>query len=164
MSKKNKPRKTARKTSGKTKTSPTEQTVDESRRSLLRKVRNGVIGLAVVGGAGYLLTDHVLATIAEHDLSRVGNGRPTVVQIHDPQCPSCLALQRETRQALKNFDDEELDYVVANIKSPEGSSFASRYGVQHVTLLLFDNEGELKQILRGQRNRETLRSAFQRLL
>ncbi len=100
----------------------------------------------------------------EHDLSRVGNGRPTVVQIHDPQCSLCLALQTETRKALKMLDDDALDYVVANIRSEKGQTFANRYGVQHVTLLLFDGRGELQDVLQGQRGSYQLKAAFEDLL
>ncbi len=141
-----------------------EQGVDQGRRGLLRTARNSAIALAFVGGGGVLLVQNVRGAMREHDLSRINNGTPTIVQIHDPQCSMCLALQRETRTALSHFEDEELDYVVANIRTPEGRSFANRYGVQHVTLLLFDNEGELQQVLQGQRASATLRSAFQRLL
>ena len=38
--------------------------------------------------------EYVEATIREGDLSQIGNGTPTVVQIHDPQCPRCVALVR----------------------------------------------------------------------
>lgn len=135
-----------------------------SRRNVLRMARNGVIGLGVIGAIGFYFVQNVSSTMHEHDLKRVGNGKPTIVQIHDPQCSSCVALQRETKQALKNFDDEDLDYVIANIKTPEGRSFANRYGAQHVTLLLFDEDGSLQGVLQGQRGRGELRFAFERLI
>ena len=62
----------------------------------------------LAGGGGWYLVSEVRATIAEQDLSRIGNGIPAVVQIHDPQCPRCLALQRETRKAMSGFADDEL--------------------------------------------------------
>jgi hypothetical protein len=86
------------------------------------------------------------------------------VQVHDPQCTSCQELQRETRAALKTFDDDELDYVVANIKSTEGAAFANSYGAPHITLLLFDGEGELRSTLNGIRPRDELEGAFARLV
>ncbi|MEM8702041.1 MAG: hypothetical protein AAGF82_09470 [Pseudomonadota bacterium] len=142
----------------------TGKDVDESRRALFRKVRNGAIGITIVGGLGGLLARNVYATMREHDLSRLANGRPTIVQIHDPQCRMCLALQKETRKALKAFDGDALDYVVANIRTADGRAFANRYGAQHVTLLLFDAGGNLQQVLQGQRSSATLQTAFRRLL
>lgn len=138
--------------------------VDDSRRNLLRLARNGAIGLSAVGGIGFFFVQNVRSSIHEHDLTRVGNGTPTVVQIHDPQCSLCRALQSETRSALSEFGEDELDYVVADIRTDEGSVFARRYSVPHVTLLLFDKTGQLKATMRGQRQADELAMAFRQLL
>ena len=131
------------------------------RRALLR---NGLlIGGAVVVG-GLFTASTVMATMAEHDLTRVGQGVPTVVQVHDPQCTSCQELQRETRAALKAFDDADLQYAIANLASETGAAIASTYGAPHVSLLLFDGTGELRGTLSGVRGREELEGAFNRLV
>jgi hypothetical protein len=137
---------------------------EPSRRDLFGKARNWSIGLALAGGAGLGIGHMARSTAHAHDLTRVANGRATVVQIHDPQCTLCVALQRETKRALRSFDDGRLDYVIANVTSAKGRSFAGRYGVGHVTLLLFDGSGELQQILHGQREARELRGAFRELV
>ncbi|MEM8628208.1 MAG: hypothetical protein AAGF32_09765 [Pseudomonadota bacterium] len=142
----------------------TLQAAEPSRRDLLGKARNWGIGLAIAGGAGLGVTRMVRSTAHAHDLTRVANGRPTVVQVHDPQCTLCVALQRETKRALKAFDDQQLDYVIANITSAKGRAFAGRYGVSHVTLLLFDGSGALQQVLHGQHDDSELQEAFTALL
>ena len=131
-----------------------------SRRSVLLKLRNGAIAVAIISGAGWVTTSHVSAVLDEHDLSRIGNGTPVVVQIHDPQCALCVALQREARSALSDFKDDELQFVVANIKTTGGSRLAARHGVGHVTLLLFDGNGKVRSVLAGSNNRAFLRTAF----
>ncbi|MES0811488.1 thioredoxin family protein [Roseibium sp. SCPC15] len=141
-----------------------EAQADQGRRRFLRLTRNAVIGAALVGGSGYVFAQNVLSARHEHDLTRVGNGKPTIVQIHDPQCSMCRALQKETREALAMFEEGELDYVIANIRTQKGRSFANRYGVQHVTLLLFDEKGDLQDVLEGQRGSYQLRDAFRGLL
>ena len=98
------------------------QTPKTDRRALLR---NGLLIAGFVGVGGIVTASTVMATIAEHDLTRVGQGVPMIVQVHDPQCPSCLDLQRETRAALKAFDDAELQYAVANLSSAAGAEFAT---------------------------------------
>lgn len=143
-----------------TKPSSVEGATEITRRDLFSRARNWTIGLAVVGGGGAILTRNVYGTIREHDLSRIANGTPTIVQVHDPQCSMCKALQRETRKALKHFGGGDLDYVIANITTPEGRNFAARYGAQHVTLLLFDANGRLRESLQGERQEAELRSAF----
>lgn len=131
-----------------------------TRRGALRWGRNAAVALVALGGAGYFGTRAVRATIAEHDLTRVGQGKPTIVQVHDPSCSMCTALQRETRRAMTHLGECDLVYLVANIKTTEGQAFASQYGVPHVTLLLFDGEGALVDRLHGVQDREVLRPIF----
>ena len=119
----------------------------------------GVLAAVVAAGAWYLVVE-VTATIAEHDLSRIGNGIPAVVQIHDPRCASCVALQREARVAMEAFDTEELQYLVADINNAEGRSFAAAHGVGNVTLLLFDGEGKRRRTLAGSNTSEILAHYF----
>lgn len=141
-------------------TTPTAGSADLARRGFLRKFRNwGIVGALSIG-AGWYLVGETTAMIAEHDLSRVGNGKPAVVQIHDPQCPQCRALQQQARQALSDLDDPNVQYLVANIKSSSGQQFASKHQVAHVTLVLFDGEGRRRAVLRGNRDSRELLDSF----
>ncbi len=133
-----------------------------NRRDVLRLARNGAIGALVVGGAGVWTVRSVQAMVAERDLTRVGQGKPTIVQVHDPQCPTCTALQRQTRKALRQFGECDMVYLVADITQAEGGAFARRYGVPHVTLLLFDGQGRLQNTLHGMQSRAALEPVFAR--
>ncbi|WP_299286225.1 hypothetical protein [uncultured Tateyamaria sp.] len=93
-----------------------------SRRDVLKLGRNGAIGLTAVAGGGVWGFGSFRAYAAEHDLTRVGEGAMTIVQIHDPQCPTCTALQKQTRAALRDFDDCGVTYLVADIKTPDGAA------------------------------------------
>lgn len=134
------------------------------RREALRRARNWGLLVAFAGGGGWLLVDDMIATARELDLSQIGKGIPTVVQIHDPQCPRCRALQREVRSAMKAFGDDELRYLVANIRDQDGRDLAHAHRVGHVTLLLFDGEGRRRDIVVGQRSSGALKSMFRRHL
>ncbi|MEM6902429.1 MAG: hypothetical protein AAF556_04235 [Pseudomonadota bacterium] len=132
------------------------------RRDFLIKLRDyGAVAL-VLGGGGYFLADSFISGHQEHDLTKIGNGMPTIVQIHDPQCPSCRALQKEVRTALADFEDGELQYLVANIRSEEGAIFANYHRVPHVTLVLLDGDGRRREVLSGQRPASSLRRAFRK--
>lgn len=133
-----------------------------SRRDAMRTAALAVVGTAAAGGLGWYLVEEVQATIREDDFTQIGNGIPTIVQIHDPQCSHCAALQRETRKALSAFDDDELQYVVANTRTTKGSSLARSHGVSHVTLLLFDGEGNRQATLVGRNSSEYLEEVFRR--
>lgn len=142
----------------KTKTAPVA--AEPTRRDMLRLIRTGAIATAAAVGGGYWAFGSFRAYAAEHDLSKVGQGAPTIVQVHDPQCPTCTALQRETRRALKDFDDCGMTYLVADIKTEEGAAFARKYTVPHVTLLLFDGAGTLLNTVHGMQQADHLAQVF----
>ncbi len=133
-----------------------------SRRGFLVKARNYGLAVAVAGGAGWLLAADFRDALAEEDLSKIGAGVPTVVQIHDPQCPRCRALQKEARAAMEEFADGEIRYLVANIRQPRGRDFAAQQGVGHVTLLIFDENGRRQEVLSGPNSRARLKRVFAR--
>jgi hypothetical protein len=85
--------------------SPTSKT--HSRRSLLRTVRNGGLAVLALSAGGWLLVDYVRSHAELNDLTVIGNGIPTVVQIHDPQCPTCRRLLSEMLSAARHFADDE---------------------------------------------------------
>ena len=133
-----------------------------SRRDLMAWGKFGALGAVVVGGGGYFLVSGVNADIREADLSKIGNGTPAIVQVHDPACPTCRALQSETREALESFEDGQLQYLVADLNSDDGRKLAAQYGVGRVTLLLFDGRGRMRDIIQGRTSAEVLRTAFER--
>lgn len=135
--------------------------VEPTRRDALKWMRTGAVAVVGLGVVGYFGTRSVQATIREHDLDRIGNGVPTIVQIHDPSCALCRQLQRETRAALKRFDSGALQYLVANINTDEGRALAGRNGVGHVTLLLMNGAGETQEIISGTQDRDVLEAAFE---
>ncbi|MEL6451957.1 MAG: hypothetical protein AAFQ19_11900 [Pseudomonadota bacterium] len=128
-----------------------------SRRSLLG---GGATAVALVAGGGVWAVSSFRSYAAEHDLTRVGDGSIAVVQVHDPQCPTCTALQKQARRALRDFDDCGLTYLVADITTPEGAAFARRYNVPHVTLLLFDGAGQLHRRVQGLQQAAQLADVF----
>ena len=131
-----------------------------SRRGFFTTFSNAALVTAIGGGFSWYLVDEVCATTREHDLTRIGNGVPTVVQIHDPQCSICAALQKEARDAVSNFDDTELQFLVANIRQDKGRALASKHGVQHITLLLLDGKGNKRSVLVGPNKSEYLTATF----
>lgn len=80
--------------------------IDTGRRDFISAMRNRAIALVAAGGLGAYVVYHYQSTAHEHDLTGVGNGTASVVQIHDPQCQLCLALQKQTRQALNSLEGD----------------------------------------------------------
>ncbi|MEP5761165.1 MAG: hypothetical protein ABJ327_17985 [Litoreibacter sp.] len=132
-----------------------------NRRAFLTKVGYGIGGVALLGGAGFYAIKTVRSDLDELDLSQIGNGTPAIVQIHDPSCQLCQSLQRATRDALGEFAPDSLQYRVANIRTSEGATFAARFGVPHVTLLLFDGQGDMLRVIQGVQEAAFLQTAFE---
>lgn len=139
------------------------QTADApmTRRNTLRLLRNAAIALPVVGVAGYFTTQAVQASICELDLTKIGDGVPAVVQVHDPQCHLCVTLQRQTRRVLRLYADDSHHFLVANITSTQGEFFARRHGVGNVSLVLLDGAGQQVGVVRGPISNEALRQAIE---
>lgn len=85
---------------------------------------------------------------AEYDLSVVGNGIPTVVQIHDPGCRLCNRLKSNLGDVKGEFN-ERIQFKTANIKKKSGRDFAAKYKVPHVTLLFFNKAGDRVDTMQG---------------
>lgn len=102
-----------RKASKKAKAKTSASQIDHGKRGFLRKA---AIVLPVVAVGGYFTFAYLQSAVAEADLSKVGNGKPSIVQIHDPQCALCKTLQDQTRSVLSRFDENKFEFLVANIK------------------------------------------------
>ncbi len=159
MRKSNKGKKANSKTKAKVSTAA-KNSPDIKKRNFLSKIRNASIGLVIAGGIGFYFYSAYQKDLEEKDLTKIGKGTPYVVQIHDPNCPVCTALQKQTRSALSQFDKNKLGYLVADIKTKRGREFANKYQVPHITLLLFDERGRLKQTLQGMRQEADLTPIF----
>jgi hypothetical protein len=131
-----------------------------TKRSFLKSAAYLAGGAVVLSGIGYLGLGILSEDLAEQDLSIVGSGVPVIVQVHNPTCSICLALQKETRAALKMMEEEDLSYRVANISSTTGSNFASKHRSSYATLLLFDGSGTVTQRIEGATDRVVLYDTF----
>jgi len=117
--------------------------------------------LLVVTGYFYVTGEN--KSRIEHDLSVLGNGKPTVVQIHDPGCQLCRRLQSSVN-AVKSDFEPAIQFKTANIKTSKGADFAEKYNAPHVTLLLFDGTGKHVNTLSGVQPKEAITEFLQDIL
>jgi len=126
-----------------------------------REIRRFTLVFALLAGVvGSGLAAFKYSYDISHDLSVVGKGIPAIVQIHDTSCALCNQLRSNTDSAIKPFGDRLL-YRIADISTAEGRRLQRRHDVPHVTLLLFDGEGELRNVLTGVKSDEVLQRAFE---
>ncbi len=161
MGKKNK-RNSKAKTSKSSPVSPSSSPVATRRPISRRKMLGLLLGVPLVGVAGVGVHRYDVKVRALHDLSVLGNGSPAIVQIHDPSCKLCRRLMANTKKALG--DREDITYRIADITKTNGREFQERYGVPHVTLLLFNAKGRHVHTVQGVTPAEELAEHFQRHL
>ncbi len=161
MGKKNKRKAKASKSSPKTNNASASPVA--ARRPISRRKMLGLLlGVPLVGVAGVGVHRHDVKKRALHDLSALGNGSPAIVQIHDPSCRLCRRLMANTKKALGERDD--ITYRIADITKTKGREFQERYGVPHVTLLLFNAKGRHVHTVQGVTPAEELVEHFRRHL
>ena len=150
-------KKTTRTTSPAKTSAPTGKT--KSRR--WHEIRRFTLIFAVLAGVvGSGLAAFKYSYDISHDLSVLGKGIPAIVQIHDTSCSLCNQLRRNTDSAVKPFGDRLL-YRIADISTPQGRQLQLRHEVPHVTLLLFDGKGKVRNVLTGVKSEEVLQRAFE---
>ena len=127
----------------------------------IRNIRRFVMILAVLvmaGGTGFTAFKNNYDI--SHDLSVIGQGIPTVVQIHDPKCQLCLRLRSNANSAMARIAGDDLLFRVADVTTPEGRRLQRIHNVPNVTLLLCDRDGKLNRSLNGVKSDDVLHQAF----
>lgn len=64
---------------------------------------------------------------------------------------------------IPEFKDHAV-FVIADINTPEGRSFALRYNVPNTVLLFFDGQGQRTETIYGVQEKDELRGKFKRIL
>ncbi len=94
-----------------------------------------------------------------HDLSVIGKGTPTIVQVHDPKCPKCKKLMSNTKIALRDYDDKFV-FKIADITTPQGQRIQREHDARIISLLIFNGRGELKRRISGVKDPDVLDIEF----
>ncbi len=96
-------------------------------------------GAALVALA-WLVMDRLIGPPISTDLSRVGQGQPTLVLVFENYSPAGMTAMDTINQVRREYEDE-LDFLVADIGTPAGSAFASRYQLPNGAAVLLDGQG-----------------------
>jgi len=136
----------------------------KKQRKKLKSIIGAVIGIAVFVGLGSIgVNAYKKSWETSHDLSVIGNGTPTIVQIHDPKCPKCKKLMSNTKSALSKFDDK-LVFRIADITTSAGRKLQRTHNANTVSLLMFDRGGKMRRTSSGVKSADELELAFEDFL
>lgn len=125
-------------------------------------IKNGGIASAFIALIVVAITFYGKTLQAEYDVSVIGNGKATVVQIHDTNCQFCRRLKSNLDSVKGEFSDN-IQFKTANILTTKGRQFASKHQVPHVTLLFFNKKGNRVNTLQGVTSKEDIKQALQTL-
>ena len=74
------------------------------------------------------------------DLTQIGKGKNVVVQVHDHNLVGSIDLM-EAMNTIRPEYAETVEFVVADLLTPEGQAFATRHNASAVTLVFFAPDG-----------------------
>ena len=137
-----------------------KQAITKKPQTWRRFGRSAIVSIILLSVTGIGIAAYKRNYDIAHDLSVIGQGQPVVVQIHDPGCQLCQRLRSNASDAIAPMKDQIL-FRIADITTPEGKRLQRRHKVPHVTLLLFDRNGEVRNVLTGVKDEETLHRAFE---
>ena len=128
--------------------------------NLLKKLFIGFCFLSIFAVPVYAYMKQVET---EHDLSVIGQGLPTVVQVHDPNCSLCRELKGNLASVKAPYEGQ-IHFKSANRFTEKGARFANQQRVQHVTLLFFDGAGRRVSVLQGVQPENIIEYELDRLI
>ncbi len=118
-----------------------------------------LLGLAIIFAAVGLIWQSLPGTGFATDLERVGQGEPIGVLTHETANPTSMGVMDEL-DALDREAVGGMEFLVADLGTPQGQAFAEEHGAgQPGILLLFDGEGEVRAALAPPEDREEIREA-----
>ncbi|GAB6091146.1 thioredoxin family protein [Spirochaeta dissipatitropha] len=138
------------------------QTLNARRQKRKKAVIAIIVAVGMISAASAIALASNRNSRRHYDLTRVGQGIPAVVQVHDTTCPVCTELRSNISRIENDFDDSDLLVLIADVDKEEGLNFAARF-TQHrrVTLLYFDPVGNLVDVQSGLQQPDELRSRFE---
>jgi len=90
------------------------------------------------------------------DLSRIGDGRPALVLAYDLNSSGGMEVMK-LMDALRDEYAERVEFLVADLGTPEGFQFAQRHRAINGTVMLYSGEGSHVRTIHLPPDIETLR-------
>lgn len=139
---------------------PREAHAQRVRRRNRRLLLRGAVAFAVLAPLGAVgIGWYQRRAAGRRDLSVIGNGTPTVVQVYDYGNRSSRELWDSVVTLEREFAPR-VQFRIADRATPDGALLASRYNAGPSTLLLFGPDGRLRDTLAGTQDPQAIRAAI----
>jgi len=118
-----------------------------------------VVSLVALVALGYFLIVGVGKPIGT-DLSVIGKGKPVLVLAYENFSPTGGDALNRLRQVRNDFDSR-LDFVVADLGTPQGSKFANRYKLFNAQAIFLKPDGQPLRITSIPADEQELRNLLE---
>ncbi|MEB8433859.1 hypothetical protein OO007_16600 [Cocleimonas sp. KMM 6892] len=123
---------------------------------MVKVISIGAVSLALLIGVGYFFTIGFVKPMSS-DLSIIGQGKPVLVLAYENYSPDGgEALSR--LQKVKGDYHSRLDFVVADLGTPQGFAFADRHKMFNGQAVFLKQNGEPLEVTYIPTNEQELRS------
>jgi len=93
------------------------------------------------------------------DLTQIGKGKNVVVQVHDHNLVGSIDLMENLNKVRPEYAGS-VEFMVADLLTPEGQAFATAHDVSSVTLVFFAPDGTPRGGVKGSQDLSTLRNSL----
>ena len=93
------------------------------------------------------------------DLTLIGKGKNVVVQVHDHNLVGSIDLM-DAMNTIRPEYAAVVEFVVADLLTPEGRAFAATHNVSAVTLVFFAPDGTQRGAVQGTQDLDALRNSL----
>lgn len=110
--------------------------------SPMKKLAIAILSTALVVLIAWLALDQLSGQAMSTDLSQIGQGQPSVVLAFENYSPGSMNALDQLNQIRGQYEPE-VQFLVADLGTPEGRAFASRFGLSPGSTVLLDGSGNL---------------------
>lgn len=123
---------------------------------MMKKIAVTAATLVALLALGYFVTLVAIKPISS-DLSVIGQGRPALVLAYENYSPTGGEALDRLRRVRGDYESR-LDFVVADLGTPQGQAFANRYQLIEGQVVFLDKYGQPVQVITVPADEQELRS------
>jgi hypothetical protein len=127
--------------------------------TMVKMIAVTTASLVTLVALGYLLIIGVGKPIST-DLSVIGQGKPVLVLAYENFTPTGGEALNRLRQVRSDYDSR-LDFVVADLGTPQGRMFANRYQLVNGQAVFLKQDGQLLRVTSIPVDEQELRSRLE---
>lgn len=110
---------------------------------MVKKILVITVSLLALVALGYMVTMAIVKPIGT-DFSVVGKGKPALVLAYENFSPSGESLSLVSK--VRDDYNARVEFVVADLGTPQGKKFASRYQLKNGQAVFLKKDGQLLEI------------------